>query len=100
VQVSPYITQKKSRVGGKRKPPSPRREESKPGEKTKGKKEEHVFVPAAPQHGTAVAQESMLLWGLFQKLPQPRTVWAAADREQWLQTLKNVLLLEYPETGF
>jgi hypothetical protein len=98
VLVSPYIMQKKSRIGGKRKPASPRREESKSSDKTKGKKEEHVFVPATPQHGTAAAQESMLLWGLFQKLPKPRTVWLRADREQWVQTLQNVLLLEYPET--
>jgi hypothetical protein len=99
VLVSPYIMQKKSRLGGRRKTP-PRKEESKSNDKTKGKAEDRGYVPAAPQHGSAAAQESMLLWGLFQRLPKPRTKWAKEEREQWLQTLQNVLVLEYPEEGY
>lgn len=41
------------------------------------------------------AQESLLLWGLFQRLPKPGAVWPPAQREQWLQTLQNVFSLEY-----
>ncbi len=43
------------------------------------------------------AQNSMLLWGLFQRLPKPGSVWAKEQREQWTQTLNNVLALEYKD---
>lgn len=46
---------------------------------------------------SAAAQHSLLLWGLFQRLPEPGTVWAKAQREQWLQTLQNVFILEYKD---
>jgi len=34
---------------------------------------------------------------LLQRLPKPGNVWARDERERWVQTLNNVLLLEYPE---
>jgi Family of unknown function (DUF5343) len=43
------------------------------------------------------AQESLLLWGLFKRLPKPGSIWPRADREQWTVTLQNVLGLEYPD---
>jgi len=45
--------------------------------------------------GEAVA--SLLLKGLFQRLPKPGSVWPVAQREQWVQTLQNVFSLEYQE---
>lgn len=93
IDVSPFITQKKARTPGvKKRAASPSREER----TTK-------YTPPA-HHPTAPmafpAQASLLLSGLFQRLPKPGTVWPQEERERWVQTLNNVLLLEYPESGF
>lgn len=48
-------------------------------------------LPAIP------AQDSLLLWGLFQRLPKPGAMWPRIQREQWLQTLQNVFSLEYQD---
>jgi hypothetical protein len=88
--VSPFIMQKKARsAGGRKKATKPRQEQS-PAEKAK-----HPSVGAANQ--SSPAQGSLLLSGLFQRLPKPGTVWPRDERERWAQTLQNVLLLEYPE---
>jgi hypothetical protein len=52
---------------------------------------------AGPPRPPIEAQKSLLLWGLFERLPKPGTRWPKAHREQWLQTLQNVLCLEYPD---
>ncbi len=89
--VSPYIKEKKARVAGPRKKPSTQKEKSKADP-----------IPA-PQHsgvsplGGMQAQTSMLLSGLFLRLPRPGTAWPREERDVWLQALQNVLLLEYPE---
>ncbi len=89
--LSPYIKEKKARVIGPRKKLSAQKEKSTANQ-----------IPA-PQHSDASsfggmqAQTSLLLSGLFQRLPKPGTVWAKEERERWVQTLHNVLLLEYPE---
>jgi hypothetical protein len=93
LKVSPYITQKKARTPGVRRRPQPRREEKHAAEK---------HTPAAvhtPPPASIPAQASLLLSGLFQRLPKPGTVWPKEDRERWVQTLQNVLLLEYPESS-
>ena len=91
--VSPFILQKKGRFAGLRK---------KNGVATR--KAEKVAgnapippSPGPPQQSTMPAQTSLLLSGLFQRLPKPGTKWGKEDRERWVQTLQNVLLLEYPE---
>ena len=43
------------------------------------------------------AQKSLLLWGLFTRLPKPGSVWPKAERDRWTETLNNVLALEYKE---
>lgn len=55
--------------------------------------------PAHPNHQPPKieAQNSMLLWGLFQRLPKPGSVWPKQQRDQWTETLNNVLALEYKE---
>jgi hypothetical protein len=38
-----------------------------------------------------------MLMGLFHRLPLPGSKWSHDERERWIQTLQNVLMLEYPE---
>jgi hypothetical protein len=86
--VSPYILQKKVRTSGSRKKASAQRKDEKGNEAPAS----HISIgPPLP------AQASLLLSGLFQRLPKPGTAWAREERERWLQTLQNVVLLEYPE---
>jgi hypothetical protein len=91
MDVSPFILQKKGRSpGGRKKGSANRREERTP--------EKNHSAPAPAQGPAAMpANASLLLSGLFQRLPKPGSVWAKEDRERWVQTLNNVLLLEYPE---
>lgn len=94
IVVSPYITQKQGRASGPRKRAAAPRREEKVIERTPSQ------TPATPPAGKPAvpAQASMLLWGLFERLPKPGTVWPLYERERWVQTLNNVLLLEYPES--
>ena len=69
---------------------------TKNGQDHQGQSEERPTDPGN-HHERIAAQSSLLLWGLFQRLPKPGTQWAKADREQWTQTLQNVLTMEYPE---
>jgi len=95
IVISPYILQKKSRPGPIRKrAASPAKNtEVKNGEKDR----QHEKPPGgvSPVEPPIPAQESLLLWGLFKKLPKPGTSWPQQEREQWMQTLTNVLALEY-----
>jgi len=96
IEVSRFITQKKARSSStKKRPTVVKREEREP-------ERPHVpqsYAAYATHKAPAVpAQASMLLTGLFQRLPVPGSVWPKLDRDQWLQTLQNVLLLEYPES--
>lgn len=95
IAVSPYILQKTARNGGgqKRRLPAKR-----------GQREPEPQVAAQPVSHTTPkaalfsAQSSLLLMGLFQRLPAPGTQWSRDDRDRWVQTLQNVLVLEYPES--
>ncbi len=92
--LSPFITEKKPRAAVPRKKPSQRREEKKLEAVRPG------VVAHVARFDNSVANESLLLSGLFKRLPKPGTVWPKEDRERWVQTLQNVLLLEYPEIEF
>jgi hypothetical protein len=93
IAISPYITQKQARAPGARKRvTAPRREERK---SERPPVQQQAPLPAAPL--SMPAHASLLLSGLFQRLPKPGTVWPKEERERWVQTLQNVLLLEYPE---
>ncbi len=93
IVVSPFIRQKSPRsVNGARRKPVVRKEEPKSG--AAAPKIDRV----QPQQNLAIpALDSLMLSGLFQRLPKPRTAWPKEERERWVQTLNNVLLLEYPE---
>ena len=56
--------------------------------------------PAGHQHDDTKieAQKSLLLWGLFTRLPKPGSVWVKVERDRWTETLNNVLALEYKES--
>jgi hypothetical protein len=56
----------------------------------------HQAPPAKAPYLFA-AQSSLMLMGLFNRLPPPGNKWSHDERERWVQTLQNVLLLEYPE---
>ena len=93
IEVSRFITQKKARSSGPRK-------RAMPGKREERESEKPAVLPnfiAVHKTHSIPAQSSMLLTGLFQRLPAPGSVWAKVDRDQWIQTLQNVLLLEYPE---
>jgi Family of unknown function (DUF5343) len=93
--VSPFILQKKTRNPVvKKRSAAPSRDEKSPD---RAAKESSPLPQNAPALPAFPAQASLLLSGLFQRLPRPGTVWAKDDRERWVQTLNNVLLLEYPE---
>lgn len=95
IVLSPYITQKKARSASPRKRTvNARKEDRKDVERVKT----HEHNPPPPPNQPIIhAQESMLLWGLFQRMPKPGTAWPSDERKRWLETFNNVLLLEYPE---
>ena len=43
----------------------------------------------------ADAQESLMLWGLFKRLPKPGAVFSTPERESWLEAAKTLFNLEY-----
>lgn len=94
IVVSPYILQKSARSGGAGKKRSTVK-------KTSQVKEPIVantpHVSPAPKAPSFAAQSSLMLMGLFNRLPIPGSKWSHDERERWVQTLQNVLLLEYPE---
>ncbi len=92
IAVSKYITQKKPRSG------SPKKRNGSPKEVITEKETVLPIQHQQPQHQPTIeAQNSMLLWGLFQRLPKPGSVWPKQQRDQWTETLNNVLALEYKE---
>lgn len=95
IPVSPYILQKSARGSGAGKKRSV-------GKKLNSPLVESIFknaplVGSAPKPASFAAQSSLMLTGLFHRLPTPGSVWARVDRDRWVQTLVNVLELEYPE---
>ena len=93
IEVSPYIMQRSARssAGGSKR-------------KVAAKKAQSALQQSPAQEGSQipraasfVAQSSLLLMGLFQRLPVPGNRWSREEREQWIQTLQNVLVMEYPE---
>jgi hypothetical protein len=97
ISLSPYFDKIQSRSGGKRngggasdeghpKPRKTPRRTNDPGGDT---------PLSNPRDEPIPAQKSLLLWGLFQRLPAPGTVWPTPQRDQWIQTLQNVFSLEY-----
>jgi hypothetical protein len=92
--LSPYITQKKARTPStKKRVITPKKEDKKIAEKGKDRQD----LPPPSDVPPIPAQESMLLWGLFQRMPKPGTKWSLDERKRWLDTFNNVLALEYPE---
>jgi hypothetical protein len=90
IAVSPYITQKRPRTGGPRKV-------RKSAIAIDTSNTAPVQTTQQQQSVVIEAQKSLLLWGLFQRLPTPGSVWPKADRDRWTETLHNVLTLEYAE---
>jgi len=92
IPVSPYIKERKARNNSsprQKRQGQPRRIEASPDVSPPAESHQHQ----APK--LIEAQSSLLLWGLFQRLPKPGGVWPKTLRDQWLQTLQNVFTLEY-----
>ena len=96
IGVSPFITQKKSRGGAPRKRSVSVAKQVIPPV-AENRQPPNLHFNEHPSHPTIEAQSSLLLWGLFQRLPKPGSVWPKEQRDQWTQTLNNVLGLEYKE---
>ena len=93
IPVSPFLKTERARVG-KVKGVTKRPRKNEPVEEQD--EEDREIVAYELEAEKIPAQKSLLLWGLFKRLPKPGTTWQMRDREQWLQTLQNVLGLEYP----
>jgi hypothetical protein len=93
IPVSQFITQKSARSGAGKKRSTAKKSSSEAEPTAVSAK----AAPNLPLSAHFVAQSSLMLMGLLQRLPKPGTAWAKDDRERWMQTLNNVLLLEYPE---
>jgi hypothetical protein len=100
VSVSPFLGERKPRGTG----PRSKARSSQPRHPLDGEhaSAESSLPPArSPRHRSdrtglhIAAEDSLLLWGLFERLPKPGAVWPKAQRDQWLQTLQNVFSLEY-----
>jgi hypothetical protein len=93
IEVSKFILQKKPRT------PASRKKGTRKAEKLAEIQGAHAAPVAhhAQDHKPPeiAAQGSLLLWGLFQRLPKPNTAWPKHERDQWVETLKNVLAMEY-----
>jgi hypothetical protein len=94
IVVSPYILQKSARSGGGGKKRSAAKRAPQVAEPIPAS-----ATPAGhtPKAALFAAQSSLMLMGLFHRLPSPGSKWSHDERERWVQTLQNVLLLEYPE---
>jgi len=90
IPVSPFLKDHKPRAGSTR-----QRKTDKEPDRPKDSQE--MPRPSVGTNSNIPAQDSLLLWGLFQRLPQPGKPWAKQEREKWIQTWNNVLALEYPE---
>jgi hypothetical protein len=98
ISVSQFITQKSARSGG-----GGGGKKRGAGKKFNSPLVESIFTNAPPVGGgpkptSFAAQSSLLLMGLVHRLPAPGSKWDKDERERWVQTLQNVLLLEYPES--
>lgn len=51
--------------------------------------------PADVPSDRAYAQDSLMLWGLFKRLPVPGSVFTHDDREAWVEAAKTLFNLEY-----
>jgi Family of unknown function (DUF5343) len=99
IKVSPFIQQRRPRGTGPRKRNgTPRKQAEPPFDEPEALAQN---PPSGLAHGhsqkapAAEAQSSLLLWGLFQRLPKPGTIFSKADREHWMRTLEHVFTLEY-----
>ena len=93
IVVSPYILQKSAKGSSS----SKRRTTIKKVQREPESSAPPQPVAQATKAPLFAAQSSLLLMGLFQRLPLPGSKWEKGERERWVQTLQNVLLLEYPE---
>lgn len=80
------------RTGSKERGSSPR--EPKPSPAIQTPVQEVQSVPR-PSVETADAQASLMLWGLFKRLPAPGSEFPALEREAWLEAAKTLFNLEY-----
>lgn len=98
IVVSPYITQKQARNQGSRKKAVPRREEKSLERSTPSQSRTPAAQPMPTAQPPLPALTSLLLRGLFERMPKPGMPWPREDRDHWMRTFENILILEYPES--
>ena len=74
------------------------RRDTKPSQSTPPVPEQDV-KPQYPRELTdrAEAQDSLMLWGLFKRLPTPGKEFTISQREAWLEAAKTLFNLEYED---
>lgn len=97
ITVSPFITQKKPRSASPRKKATTSTAKQSLAVMAENNHMPNLHFNPNPSKPPIEAQNSLLLWGLFERLPKPGTVWPKDERDQWTQTLHNVLTLEYKD---
>jgi hypothetical protein len=99
IAISPFITQKKPRSAAPKKRNGASKVTADLARMAERKNPaiQNLHFREHPTPPPIEAQNSMLLWGLFQRLPKPGSVWPKEQRDQWTETLNNVLALEYKE---
>ena len=88
----------RNKAGGRSSPTStgPRNNRTKIGPPVQPPVEHNPDPPARGMTADwADAQESLMLWGLFMRLPKPGSVFATHDRESWLAAASTLFNLEY-----
>ena len=59
--------------------------------------EENHYPVIPTELDKADAQSSLMLWGLFKRLPPPRSEFSGHEREAWLEAAKTLFNLEYQD---
>jgi hypothetical protein len=96
IEISRFLTEKRTRTRPKRSSSQAKKQE--PRISSAHLDEPRPAEQQSRQLKSIPAQSSLLLWGLFERLPAPGSTWSRTEREQWTATLDHVLTLEYKET--
>jgi uncharacterized protein DUF5343 len=97
IPVSPFLKEQQARGPAKPRKTKPRLAGSRREDDEVDLPEEELDSTTRKTQPQIAAQSSLLLWGLFQRLPKPGTVWPKVDRDQWTVALNNIIALEYPD---
>ena len=93
LSISKHITARTRSQSGS--PPRKRRERGSTNGRDKGGGNGAGSTPPMDQTADAPARASLMLWGLFKRLPAPRSVFTGDERESWIEGAKAIFNMEY-----